>query len=306
MSSFKIDIQNVEREATNMDSICKDIKQIGSSIKNISNSLSISGVGAEAIKAKLLAMQDEIIADAVKVNTLQGALKEVAAGYLRTENKIAGSAVEWSNAVVEASAAAVNSIYERLKKKVKEIIAKIKNIINPPKVSKTQEQEHDRYMKSQISKLQDKYSAKWGSASAKEREKLLKEYMKEVSAIMGISVNLEKWSAQPSSNGYITLGYYSSSSNGVWVNTEAIKNYDADTMLSTITHELRHAYQHQAIKNPSKFKVSPETIKSWKDSFSNYMSTDGFMRKYGVSRSEAFKMYQNQSVEVDARAFAGE
>lgn len=313
MSRFRIEVENVEREATNMDSICKDMKQIGESVKNISNHLSISGASADTIKAKLLKMQDEIISNAVKVNTLQGALREVAANYLNAEKQVVGEGQYsiWEAAQNILSQGAkylgISSVIDGIRKKLKDAIQKIKEAITGRKSTVTAEQEkaHDEYMMSEISKIQKKYADQWSKASASKREKLLKEYMNEVCKIMGISVNTLKWTEQKPSNGYITLGYYSSASNGVWVNKYAIANYDS-SILTTMTHELRHAYQHQAIKNPSKFKITEETAKEWKNSFNNYMSMDGFKRKYKVSDAEAYQMYRDQAVERDARSFAGQ
>lgn len=63
-------------------------------------------------------------------------------------------------------------------------------------------------------------------------------------------------------------------------------------LMGTITHELRHAYQHQAVDNPENFVVTEETIDVWETNFDNY-----------ISPSTDFDLYQEQPVEVDAREF---
>ena len=76
--------------------------------------------------------------------------------------------------------------------------------------------------------------------------------------------------------------------------------------MTTVVHELRHAYHHAAVDNPTRFQVSQETIDAWKDSFDNYRDTGDFMDDYGMSRQEAYDAYRNQDVERDARWFAGQ
>lgn len=65
--------------------------------------------------------------------------------------------------------------------------------------------------------------------------------------------------------------------------------------LYVITHELRHAYQHQEIEfyNFEKTELTEDIdiVKNWKSEFENYISL-------------GFPGYEKQSVEIDAHAFA--
>ena len=64
------------------------------------------------------------------------------------------------------------------------------------------------------------------------------------------------------------------------------------SLLETVSHELRHAYQREAIDHPTDYMVSQETIDSWQNTFDNYIDPNVDMKKY-----------RSQDVEVDARDF---
>ena len=107
-----------------------------------------------------------------------------------------------------------------------------------------------------------------------------------------------------SQNGYYTLGQYSHSKRTVSINEWVIETRrDSYSLMKTVVHEMRHAYQHSACDNPDQFIVSEETIQKWQNSFDNYKSQSGFMST-GMNESEAFRAYRNQAVEADARNFA--
>ena len=63
-------------------------------------------------------------------------------------------------------------------------------------------------------------------------------------------------------------------------------------LLETVSHEPRHAYQHEAVDHPTKFMVSKETIDTWKKNFDNY-----------IDSGTNYQQYRDQPVEVDARSF---
>ena len=67
-------------------------------------------------------------------------------------------------------------------------------------------------------------------------------------------------------------------------------------MFTTVVHELRHAYQHEAVRHPDKFYVTNETAKAWKESFDTYEQ----------EQAKGYDSYRNILVERDARSFAGQ
>lgn len=149
--------------------------------------------------------------------------------------------------------------------------------------------------------LQDeKYSQEtWDNSSVDERKHILQDYMDEVIKIYGLEDVKPKieWDSEATySASSITWGYYSHGKHSVTLNeqalTDSLGNWDSYELLETVSHELRHAYQHEAIDHPTKYMVSKETIDVWKDNFDHYINSD-----------DDYSGYRAQPVEVDARDF---
>ena len=140
----------------------------------------------------------------------------------------------------------------------------------------------------------------WEKASLEERKQILQEYMREVEKILGVKVaeNID-WTNTPPVEGVgINMGAYSPSTNTVHINQYVLENRSSAfsyKLVSTIAHELRHAYQHAAVSHPEQYtNVTPETIASWKESFRTYKAEQDAGRYYDIV------------VEKDARWFAGQ
>ncbi len=170
--------------------------------------------------------------------------------------------------------------------------------------SDEQEVAADRYMQQRVQELMqnEHYSEEtWKNASVEERKKILEDYMHEVSKILDVDVKNKVvfTNTPPSNDGLINYGAYVHGSREVRINSYVIENYPSGTsyrLLTTITHELRHAYQNSAIDNPTRYQVSKETIDAWKHSFDTYAR----------EQSKGYEAYRNILVERDARAFAGQ
>ena len=167
-----------------------------------------------------------------------------------------------------------------------------------------QEKAADAKMKEELWKvLQDeKYSREnWDRASVEERKQILQDYMDEVIRIYGLKhvKKTIRWDPNATyTDNSITWGYYNHGffSHTVTLNERALSDsngsWDSYDLLETVSHELRHAYQHEAVDHPTEYMVSKETIDSWSDNFDHYINADV---DYGG--------YRAQPVEVDARDF---
>ena len=134
----------------------------------------------------------------------------------------------------------------------------------------------------------------------------MQRFINSVAAEMGLPEVTINWDYLPAKDGYVTKGSYSDGSRSVMINEWILENKSGDdsyTLFSTVVHEMRHYYQHEAIRNPDQFITTQETLDSWKSSIDNYKSSAGYMRE-GMSREEAHKAYRAQTIEVDARSFA--
>ena len=181
-------------------------------------------------------------------------------------------------------------------------------------VTAAQEREMDLYLRNEIEEIlgKERYSrSTWQNASVEERKEILNESLQEVAAVMGLQVGEINYTYRESSNGTYNMGSYSPTANVISINEWVLENggkdgvADSYDLMYTIAHEMRHAYQHAVCNNPDQFVVTEETIRSWQESIDNYRSQSGFMQE-GMSAEEAFKAYRNQTIERDARWFAGQ
>ncbi len=289
------------------------IEDIAQRIVDCRKQLQLEGSGSVLLKLQLNHLRNEVLSNAAKMDTLAAALDQIVNLYVACEQKAAGAMVEgaWS----EQSSGNADRGTDKRKWWQKAWDWLWDKDTDPKYTHTTREQEAaaDRHMKRQIENLYntDRYSEEtWKNASVEERKQILEDFMNEVAEIMGIDVkdNIRHLNQAPENN-MILNGQYNRSSNRVSINMWIVENRSPERsyqLMTTIVHELRHAYQYAAVEDPTKFQVSQETIDSWKDSFNNYKSTDGFMRKEGMSADEAYQAYRNQAVERDARSFAGQ
>jgi hypothetical protein len=77
------------------------------------------------------------------------------------------------------------------------------------------------------------------------------------------------------------------------ISTALIGNDDAAEVVSTLTHEGRHAYQINAVKHLG-FHPNTQEVQKWQDNFNNYKTV----------QKDGLPAYFNQPVEADARAYA--
>ena len=317
----------VKGNAEDIKEICRAMKAIEQSITGIGSNLAISSSSAEQIRKRLKLIDEQILNEAVKMDSLSDALLCIAELYERTERQIVNNGQ--GNELVLDSAEAVEdtegSWLDSWLESTKEWIQSIRDwlvehgFIKPEKqervageaVTEHQEIEQDLYMQWEIERLNkdERFSkATWDAATVDERKNILNEYIKEVSSIMGLSISGITFINQASVNGMVTMGSYSHSNTTVRINEWVIANGDANnfssySLFTTVVHELRHAYQHAAVDNPDAFVVTQETIDKWEKSFDEYKTAGGFMDE-GMSQQDAFEAYRNQEVEKDARSFA--
>ena len=169
-----------------------------------------------------------------------------------------------------------------------------------------QEKAADERMKADIAALlasNPKYSeSNWKNASVDERKQILNDLLVDVQRLMGMNVvngGIHWTNTGPSSDGTINMGAYQDGTRSVRINQYILENYSAAEsyhLTTTIVHELRHAYQHEAIRHPDQFQVTRETIDAWKESF----------RTYAREQAKGYEAYRNIIVERDARSFAGQ
>ena len=287
----------------------KEIIQISRKIKDLQDAIEQINLKAafdddirykveQAIRISIKNISNE----AAHLNSMGNALELIAKKYQDTEKSIIGNAAH----LVAIGYIDTNSTKSGTDKR--NIFQKFWDWITrsePDKydtTTKEQEKAADEAMKRELATiLQDeKYSQEhWDKASVEERKQILQDYMDEVIRVYGLKdVKTQiRWDSDATyTSEEILWGYYSHGSHRVTLNEQALSdnvgNWDSYSLLQTVSHELRHAYQHEAVDHPTDYMVSKETIDTWNNNFKNYIDSD-----------DDYRGYYNQTVERDARDF---
>lgn len=318
MAEFSIRFSNVENSIEVLSHYAVQLNEIKQEVASAKRNLQGMGSATYRVYSVLSYIERSVVDEALAMRSLSGALEKISNYYRNAENSILSNSpnaatTEMSDAESGGSANIVQSLW----KKIREIlvawgIIKAGNQTRIPgeAVTEAQQKEMDQHMRNKVQKLleEERYSEEtWNEASLEERKDILNQYLQEVAAAMGLEIGPINFTYSEASNGTYNMGAYSPSTNTVNINEWVLEdNVDNSyRLMSTIAHEMRHAYQHAACENPEQFVVTEETLRSWQDSIDNYKSQSGFMKE-GMNAQEAYEAYRDQSIEVDARWFAGQ
>ena len=131
---------------------------------------------------------------------------------------------------------------------------------------------------------------KWEKLTAIERAKILKDLGDEIAAKTGLDKIPISFRDDMAAN---VLGSYDTIRRNININISQIA--DAEARLDaaeTLCHELRHAFQQQAMLNPEKYGISQELADEWRYNFDNYKTVEMF----------GYRAYYEQALERDAFA----
>lgn len=160
------------------------------------------------------------------------------------------------------------------------------------------ERARDEQMREEISEVFDDPTlnkAAWEAADSEGKERILSEIIRRINAIQGSHAKDEVrfFYEEPDSNGVVTAGSFNDRTGKVSMNTYYMENEAYEDVMSTVVHEMRHAYQDAVRKNPGDYEVSEATAKSWDENFENYISYD--------ESQDNYQAYRDQPIERDAR-----
>lgn len=316
---YKIDTALVMNQIPAMSAQAVEIRSIAEQIQSCKNQLRMTMTGSEALKQRIDRLFERALDSAVQMDTLKEALEAIVQVYAACEGNVLNNAAGGPGSSGSSSGMAdledtdKRSWWQRLvdwffRRDVDR---------NYTHTGSAQEAAADARMQQQIQALSNDPNfteAAWRNATPAQRRDILRAYMREVMRIMDVDVNpsIDFSSSAPTvtpTGTYTTNGSYNNTTNRLYINGWIIDNASPERsyqLMTTMVHELRHAYQWHAIQDPTRYQVSQETIDRWSDSFRNYRSTDRFMRDFNLSQDEAYRRYRAQAIEVDARAFAGQ
>lgn len=303
MSDIYVNLPGLKSQSDELHASNVELKELADAVITIQKNLGFELASKSGVINKLNKIEAGIMKEATNMENLSKALIYIAQTYEKTENKI----------IDEANG--TRSVFQKIQDFIEDIKKSIYDFFGIDDIyyrkligyeyfdtDKTREKLMDEYMQAKIFELMqtDRFSEEtWNNASKAEREKILNEFLAKINAIMGTSIT-GAIVVNSDLSGKSARGRYCESGNGknrwVEVNPDYLDGTAADSymIMRTLVHEMRHAYQHEAVRNPDKFLVSEETRQQWADNFKDYKDA----QTYG------YDAYVTQAIEWDAKNFA--
>ncbi|MBP5280927.1 MAG: hypothetical protein J6Z22_00325, partial [Lachnospiraceae bacterium] len=264
MIDLRVSAEPVFNTAQELSDAATRMRDLESSIASVKLSGIMDGVHAFFIDRTIKAIQETVIVQAAKLNSLGEALRYIMDKYNEYEARIMNG---------ESSEGSSDGTDKR------GLLSRLWDWITGQEPDEydttTREQElaADQSMRDQLQFiLQDERfsEATWDNATVDERRQILQEYMNLVIEVYGLEDVRPSINWDPNATyeeGTITWGYYTHGTHTVTLNeavlAENVGSWNSYDLLETVAHELRHAYQHEAIDHPTHFMVSQETIDAW-------------------------------------------
>ena len=296
MTDFSAELQQINISAEKLTELKRRLNDLKSEVDGVKLRGIMNTAYSYRIEAALRGISGKILDEAVRMDSLGSALRYTVTQYRNAEN-----------AIMNTSAGDIGAGTKRGTDK-RNWWGKFSDWLfrrEPDEYETTtreQEKAADTAMKRELwSILQDeRYSREhWDNASIEERKQILQDYMTAVIAVYGlqhVNPRIEWRNDLTYTENRITRGQYNHGRHRVRLNeralTDSVGNWDSYALLETVAHELRHAYQHEAVDHPTQYMVSQETIDEWADNFDHY-----------IQPNQNRDGYRNQPVERDARDF---
>ncbi len=298
MADFRIELDRIAASSDDLRTVKNKLNTLKSDVDSINLSGILEASYRSQIDAALRRASEKIMDEAVRMDSLGSALNYAVTQYLNAENAILNS----ESALNDGSAQ--NADNRNWWQRFWDWLTGNESDDHEPTALEREKAADDAMRKALRDELRDyKYSRlHWTFASVDERKRILQDYMTAVITIYGLQhVAAEiTWANDATyTERSITWGYYSPDTRTVTLNERAlsddISTWDCYELIGTVSHELRHAYQHEAIENPAEFMVSEETVEAWRNNFPGY-------GEY-ISSSQDYQRYRDQPIERDARSF---
>ena len=321
MAEFFVDINQIKESSERIKKSSIRIYELGNDLEILRKNGIFYSSYESIVDNSIRGQLQSILKEAEKIDTMGEALQLIAERYSETEQlllkNVSNSAVSEGNGnsvqPSESEEKESQKIIQEWEQKYREWL---ENPLLDEKNTTTKEQEEaaDAEIRRKLRDiLQDeKYSRwKWQFRSVEERKQLLQEYMNEAIKIYGlkdINPNIV-WSNElpygflnTAKGGYVsTDNEYGFEPHNLVLNEQILTGFwkfpwSPYDLFATIGHELRHAYQHEAVTHPENFMVSQDTLDAWKKDFEHPLSTDEIYQG-------RYDEYLNRPTEIDARSF---
>lgn len=323
MTRFSIDVNATKSQSTSIGSIAANLRDNSRRISSASANISqvMSGQSGTNVYASLSAAAQKLLTEAARMEDLGSALEHIAQAYERSDESavelVKAAALTTSGTVAIPSKGSddingfIDGLIKTITKWVNDVISWItggssegENPSEPhtPTI-KEQEKAHDLAMQKEVFDLlkTDRFSKEtWAKATVEERKQILMALVPAIAGVYGIHTPEH---IVIKSLGANTRGSYSDKTDTVCINEDYLSQSDSYAITQTMIHEMRHAYQHEVVKNPENFTVSEETVAAWRDNFEpgHYR---GVGREAPDGHRYTYEEYVTQPIEWDAKNFA--
>ena len=132
----------------------------------------------------------------------------------------------------------------------------------------------------------------WGLMDTAQRQEKLNEYAERVADILGVDVQVSFQAGLIESGCW---GYNDGQGNVVLDDCFLDDPAQVLEAISTISHEIRHQFQHDVCENPENYEIDPYTVAEWQAGYKNYTQ--------GQQTAEDPWGYFFNPIEIDARYF---
>ncbi len=299
MPSFYANTDNMKKSAQDLVSSSSRLEALGSDIDSVNLNGILEGSYRPAIEKTIRNIRICISEDVLKLKSLGDALEAIGEEYRKTEQRLCDLGGGKTESGEGEDGGGQGDFFTTIMDGIHEAIIGRRPDHNNT-TTQAQELAADDQIRREIMYLLNdpRFSvARWQNASVEERRQIIQEYLNEVSRIYGLQdVNLQiDWRTyEYGEDGTFTLGSYDHSTHTVSLNEDILQgnleDCDPLALFGTVAHELRHAYQHEAIDHPGDFMVSEETLDRWQFNFNHYIE-------------DPYEAYRRQPVEQDARSF---
>jgi len=178
-------------------------------------------------------------------------------------------------------------------------------------VSRAEERAHDRALQKKVLAYRDTMwdvwgrnnsnlsTAPWYNYTATQRQQALEVFAEAVFAKMNLSISGIGFDA-------VDGGGYDPDTREITISNFSLTNFFSYELTDTIIHEARHAYQHEAVLNPSKHIVSQQTRQQWGNNLASFPAN---YHEYPIisapNYAKLLELYYTQPIEWDAYSFEG-
>ena len=157
---------------------------------------------------------------------------------------------------------------------------------------------HDAAMANAVRLAVNQHRSEWDGADKKKRMEIVERSVRQINAIQGTHVEFRRdLLARLRYFNTDMVGEYRRNENTITIDPDRVENGRYIAVMSTIVHEMRHAYQHSVVSGQNEAEVPESVRRGWARNFAVYQ--DGPEPGAG-NYDTLLQQYMRQPLELDA------